>query len=80
MDAHASEYAAAVDGMTEHYGRQRCADDHAIGDSVTYRLSGWSDRSCENGRVVGHAGNVLLVRAESDGEICRVLPCEILPF
>ena len=80
MDAHANEYAAAVDGMTEQYGKPRSVDDHAIGDSVTYRLSGWSDRSSERGQVVGHAGNVLLVRSESDGEIVRVLPCEVLPF
>lgn len=78
MDAHANEYLAAVDGMTEQYGKPRSVDDHAIGDLVTYRLSGWSDRSSENGRVVGHAGNVLLVWA--DREIVRVLPCEILPF
>ena len=80
MDAHANEYAAAVDGMTETYGKPRSVDDHAIGDSVTYRLSGWSDRSSERGQVCGHAGNVLLVRSESDGEIVRVLPCEVLPF
>ena len=79
MDAHEREYLGAVAAMGE-YGKPRSVDDHAIGDSVTYRLSGWSDRSCENGRVVGHAGNVLLVRAESDGEICRVLPNEVLPF
>ena len=78
MDAHANEYAAAVDGMTETYGKQRSVDDHAIGDSVTYRLSGWSDRSSERGQVCGHAGNVLLVWA--DREIVRVLPCEVLPF
>ena len=78
MDAHANEYAAAVDGMTEHYGKQMSVDDHAIGDSVTYRLSGWSDRSSERGQVCGHAGNVLLVWA--DREIVRVLPNEVLPF
>ena len=78
MDAHANEYAAAVAGMTETYGKQRSVDDHAIGDSVTYRLSGWSDRSSERGQVVGHAGNVLLVWA--DREIVRVLPNEVLPF
>ena len=78
MDAHANEYAAAVDGMTETYGKPRSVDDHAIGDSVTYRLSGWSDRSSETGQVCGHAGNVLLVWA--DREIVRVLPCEVLPF
>ena len=78
MDAHSNEYLGAVDGMTEHYGKQRSVDDHAIGDSVTYRLSGWSDRSSERGQVCGHAGNVLLVWA--DREIVRVLPCEVLPF
>ena len=78
MDAHANEYLGAVDGMTEHYGKQRSVDDHAIGDSVTYRLSGWSDRSSERGQVCGHAGNVLLVWA--DREIVRVLPNEVLPF
>ena len=78
MDAHANEYLGAVDGMTEQYGKQRSVDDHAIGDSVTYRLSGWSDRSSERGQVVGHAGNVLLVWA--DREIVRVLPNEVLPF
>ena len=78
MDAHANEYAAAVAAMTEQYGKQRSVDDHAIGDSVTYRLSGWSDRSSERGQVVGHAGNVLLVWA--DREIVRVLPNEVLPF
>ena len=78
MDAHANEYLGAVDGMTEQYGKPRSVDDHAIGDSVTYRLSGWSDRSSERGQVVGHAGNVLLVWA--DREIVRVLPNEVLPF
>ena len=78
MDAHANEYAAAVDGMTEHYGKPRSVDDHAIGDSVTYRLSCWSDRSSETGQVRGHAGNVLLVM--TNREIVRVLPCEVLPF
>ena len=78
MDAHANEYLAAVDGMTETYGKPRSVDDHAIGDSVTYRLSGWSDRSSERGQVVGHDGNVLMVM--TNREIVRVLPCEILPF
>ena len=78
MDSHANEYAAAVDGMIEQYGKPRSVDDHAIGDSVTYRLTGWSDRSSERGQVVGHAGNVLLVWC--DREIVRVLPCEVLPF
>jgi hypothetical protein len=77
MDAHEREYLGAVAAMGE-YGKQRSVDDHAIGDSVTYRLSGWSDRSSERGQVVGHAGNVLLVWA--DREIVRVLPCEVLPF
>ena len=77
MDAHEREYLGAVAAMGE-YGKQRSVDDHAIGDSVTYRLSGWSDRSSERGQVCGHAGNVLLVWA--DREIVRVLPCEVLPF
>ena len=77
MDAHEREYLGAVAAMGE-YGKQRSVEDHAIGDSVTYRLSGWSDRSSERGQVVGHAGNVLLVWA--DREIIRVLPCEVLPF
>ena len=78
MDAHANEYLGAVSAMTEQFGKPRSVDDHAIGDSVTYRLSGWSDRSSERGQVVGHAGNVLLVWC--DREIVRVLPNEVLPF
>ena len=77
MDAHEREYLGAVAAMGE-YGKPRSVDDHAIGDSVTYRLSGWSDRSSERGQVCGHAGNVLLVWA--DREIVRVLPNEVLPF
>jgi len=73
MDAHANEYLAAVDGMTETYGKPRSVDDHAIGDSVTYRLAG-----SERGQVVGHDGNVLMVM--TNREIVRVLPCEVLPF
>lgn len=77
MDSHEREYLGAVAAMGE-YGKPRSVDDHAIGDSVTYRLSGWSDRSSERGQVVGHAGNVLLVW--QDREIVRVLPTEVLPF
>jgi hypothetical protein len=77
MDAHEREYLGAVAAMGE-YGKQRSVDDHAIGDFLTYRLSGWSDRSSETGQVRGHAGNVLLVM--TNREIVRVLPCEVLPF
>ena len=77
MDAHEREYLGAVAAMGE-YGKPRSVDDHAIGVFVTYRLSGWSDRSSERGQVCGHAGNVLLVWC--DREIVRVLPNEVLPF
>jgi hypothetical protein len=38
MDAHEREAAAAAEGMQEIYGRHT---EHAVGDTVTFKLVGW---------------------------------------
>ena len=80
MDAHENEYAGAVAGMNETYGRPRSArpDEHAVGDYLTFRLSAWDERSYDDGRVIGHLGEKLLVKTTSD--IVEVFPGEVLPF
>ena len=80
MDAHAQEYAGAVAGMNETYGRPRPArpDEHAVGDYLTFRLCGWDERTYDDGRVIGHLGEKLLIETTSD--IVEVAPGEVLPF
>lgn len=50
MDAHEREYAAAVNGMADTYGRS-CALP-SVGDRIAYRVAGMSESSSEAGRVV----------------------------
>jgi hypothetical protein len=83
MDAHEPEYAAAVAGMQETYGSPRHADTFAVGDHVSFRLHGWSDSSCDDGRVTGHHHGKLLI--ETAGDIVEVDPRpwplgNVLPF
>jgi hypothetical protein len=66
MDAHAHEYAAAVAGMQETYGRPARPDEHAVGDYLTFRLSEWDERTYDDGRVIGHLGERLLVETATD--------------
>jgi hypothetical protein len=83
MDSHAAEYAGAIAGMTETYGARRAADTFAIGDYLTFRLSTWSARSYEDGRVISHNHGKLIV--ETAGDIVEVDPRpwpegNVLPF
>ena len=68
MDAHKPEYLAAVAGMAETYGTTACreADTFAIGDHISFRLTGWSPRSYDDGRVIDHIGCRLIVETASD--------------
>jgi hypothetical protein len=72
MDSHASEYAGAIAGMTETYGSRRAANTFAIGDYLTFRLSTWSVKSYEDGRVISHNHGKLIV--ETAGDIVEVDP------
>jgi hypothetical protein len=81
--AHDNEYAGAIAGMTETYGSRRAADTFAVGDYLTFRLSTWSPRSYEDGRVVSHNHGKLIV--ETAGDIVEVDPRpwpegNVLPF
>jgi hypothetical protein len=83
MDSHASEYAGAIAGMTETYGTRRAFDTFAVGDYLTFRLSTWSPRSYEDGRVIDHHNGRLIV--ETAGDIVEVDPRpwpegNVLPF
>ena len=83
MDSHAAEYAGAIAGMTETYGSRRAADTFAVGDYLTFRLSTWSPRSYEDGRVIDHHQGKLIV--ETAGDIVEVDPRpwpegNVLPF
>ena len=78
MDAHQPEYLAAVAGMADIYGTH-----FARGDSVTFRLKGWSETTSESGRVIDHHNGKLLV--ETDSDIVEVDPQQwpvgnLLPF
>lgn len=81
--AHENEYAGAIAGMTETYGSRRAADTFAVGDYLTFRLSTWSPRSYDAGRVVSHHNGRLIV--ETAGDIVEVDPRpwpvgNVLPF
>jgi len=81
--AHENEYAGAIAGMTETYGTRLAADTFAVGDYLTFRLSTWSPRSYEDGRVISHNHGKLMV--ETAGDIVEVDPRpwpegNILPF
>ena len=83
MDSHASEYAGAIAGMTETYGSRRAADTFAVGDYLTFRLSTWSPKSYDDGRVINHHHGRLIV--ETSGDIVEVDPRpwpegNLLPF
>ena len=81
--AHENEYAGAIAGMTETYGSRRAADTFAVGDYLTFRLSTWSPRSYDDGRVIDHHNGKLVVETSSD--IVEVDPRQwpegnVLPF
>ena len=61
MDAHEREYAAAAAAMVETYG-----DRFAVGDHLAFRLDGWSERSYDDGRVIGHHAGKLIVESATD--------------
>jgi hypothetical protein len=73
-----AEAAAAVEGMQEIYGRPRA--EHAVGDSVTFQIVGWS--TPKTGRIEGVTGQPgsqrFLIRAGdrswlvAESEICRL--------
>ena len=65
MDAHSSEYLAAVAGMQDTYGTDT-QNDFAVGDHVSFRLKGWSDSSYDDGRVCSHHNGKLLVETAID--------------
>lgn len=50
-DPHANEYAAAVAGMAETYGRSGCQLP-SVGDRIAYRLKSHTETEWEAGRVV----------------------------
>lgn len=64
--AHENEYAGAIAGMTETYGTRRAANTFAVGDHLTFRLTGWSPRSYDDGRVISHHHGRLIVETSSD--------------
>lgn len=84
--AHDREYLAAISGMPEHtISPRRSLDGFAIGDSIAFRLTGWSESSCATGRIcdVHERRNTLLV--ETDNDIVEVDPRpwpvgNVLPF
>jgi hypothetical protein len=83
MDAHANEYAGAVAGMNETYGRPARPDEHAVGDHISFRLHGWGDNTYDDGRVIGHHLGMLLVESATD--VVEVDPARwpegnVLPF
>ena len=76
MDAHDREYraaAAAICDQTPGGCRLPC-----VGDRVSFRLKGWSDRCGEPGRVVkvgtNHDGRPSVIVESDDGEITVVDP------
>lgn len=85
-DAHHAEYLAAIAAMPEHtISPRRCLDGHGIGDTIAFRLKGWSQSSYDDGRIVdiNESRNVLLV--ETAGDIVEVDPRpwpvgNVLPF
>lgn len=83
MDSHASEYAGAIAGMTETYGTRGTAETFAVGDYISFRLSTWSPKSYDDGRVIDHHQGRLIV--ETAGDIVEVDPRpwpegNVLPF
>lgn len=73
MDAHEREYAAAVSGMADTYGRI-----HKIGDRVTWRSSDWPDGVSMTGEITAIDGPRFVIL--DDLVEYRVEPSEILPF
>jgi hypothetical protein len=61
MDAHEREYAAAAAAMVETYGNS-----YAVGDHLSFRLAGWPDNSFDDGKVISHHGEMLIVETASD--------------
>ena len=59
--AHENEYAAAVAGMQETYGSA-----YAVGDHVSFRLTGWPESSYDDGRICSHHNGLLLVETADD--------------
>ena len=67
-DPHANEYAAAVAGMAETYGRSGCQLP-SVGDRIAYRLKSHTDSEWEAGRVVRiQEGERPLVVVETEDE------------
>ena len=52
MDAHHNEYLAAACWLHEQTPTRRALDCHAIGDHISFRLTGWSPASSDDGRIV----------------------------
>ncbi len=65
-DAHNAEYLAAVAGMADTYGSPRPVDTFAVGDHISFRLAGWSERSFDDGKVISHYAGKLLVETATD--------------
>jgi hypothetical protein len=66
MDAHNAEYIAAACGLHEQTPSRRAIDCYAIGDYISFRLTGWSGSSYDDGRVTGHHNGLLLIETADD--------------
>lgn len=86
MDAHRSEYLAAIAALPEHtISTRRCLDGHAVGDHLAFRLKGWAATTYDDGLIIdiNEERHRLLVETVSD--IVEVDPRpwpvgEVLPF
>ena len=73
-DPHGREYAGAIAGMADTYGRSGCQLP-SVGDRIAYRLKSHADSEWEAGRVIRiqeGARPLVVVQAE-DEQTCRVI-------
>lgn len=85
-DAHHNEYLAAIAGLHEQtISPRRELHGYAIGDSLTFRMRGWSDTSCDTGRVIDTNESRQTLLVETSDDIHEVDPRpwptgNVLPF
>jgi hypothetical protein len=73
-DPHDREYAGAVAGMADTYGRSGCQLP-SVGDRIAYRLKSHADSEWEAGRVIRiqEGSRPLVVVQAEDEQTCRVI-------
>jgi len=73
-DPHDREYAGAVAGMADTYGRSGCQLP-SVGDRIAYRLKFHADSEWEAGRVIRiqDGDRPLVVVQAEDEQTCRVI-------